>query len=369
VVGSPHQWEVGDGLAEIIKHTGFSVNLSKTRMQYRNSRQEVTGLVVNKKVNVKSDYRRNVRAMVQSLFQTGHFYTTEPPKAGGAPVAAEGSIPELQGMLGFIDSVDRHNAVIELRGDDGKLHSHRGLRSKRKVYRRFLIFKEFYAANVPVILCEGKTDNIYILHAIKNLATNYPTLAALDANGNASTKVRIVNTQSNMAELLQLGRGSSDQDRFIDEYLSEIKTFSASGASHPVILLIDNDDGAKTILNKVAKLTKTKPSRNEDFIHISQNLYLVMTPLNGNSNTTIEDFFPDSVKKVELGGKTFHSKGDPNLNFGKGIFARYVSENSSTIDFSGFKPILDRLTLAINSHYPQIANPPTANAAGAGTAG
>src|SRR5262249_30547325 len=43
----PHEWMVGAELQEIISHSQFKVNPQKTRMQYRNSRQEVTGLVVN----------------------------------------------------------------------------------------------------------------------------------------------------------------------------------------------------------------------------------------------------------------------------------------------------------------------------------
>ena len=46
------------------KRTGFAVNDSKTHMMYRRSRQDVTGLIVNKKVNVRWEYRHTVRAMV-----------------------------------------------------------------------------------------------------------------------------------------------------------------------------------------------------------------------------------------------------------------------------------------------------------------
>src|SRR5271155_5069850 len=51
----------------------FPINPEKTRMQYWTSRQDVTGLVVNSKVNIRSEYRRTVRAMAQNLFMTGKF--------------------------------------------------------------------------------------------------------------------------------------------------------------------------------------------------------------------------------------------------------------------------------------------------------
>ena len=58
----PDKWEAGDQLRAIVTRAGFTINQNKTRMQYRNSRQEVTGLVVNSKVNIRSDYRRSVRS-------------------------------------------------------------------------------------------------------------------------------------------------------------------------------------------------------------------------------------------------------------------------------------------------------------------
>ena len=66
-------WELGDKLQDIIARTGFTVNPAKTRMEYRTSRQDVTGLVVNAKVNIRSDYRRRVRSMCHRLFMTGRF--------------------------------------------------------------------------------------------------------------------------------------------------------------------------------------------------------------------------------------------------------------------------------------------------------
>ena len=66
----PHVWLPGKGLSRLVALSGFEINLAKTRMQYCNSRQEVTGLVVNRKVNVRSEYRRTVRSMAPMATQT-----------------------------------------------------------------------------------------------------------------------------------------------------------------------------------------------------------------------------------------------------------------------------------------------------------
>lgn len=56
-------------LAGIIKYCGFEINASKTRLQYYNERQIVTGLKVNSCVNVDRRYIRTTRAMLFSLSQ------------------------------------------------------------------------------------------------------------------------------------------------------------------------------------------------------------------------------------------------------------------------------------------------------------
>lgn len=66
---------VGEGvepsseLAKIIAESGFSINKQKTRIQYDDQRQVVTGLKVNSVVNVDRRYIRTTRAMLFSLSQ------------------------------------------------------------------------------------------------------------------------------------------------------------------------------------------------------------------------------------------------------------------------------------------------------------
>ena len=40
VAGEEHEWEAGEGLVAKVEHCGFKINEEKTRMQYRDSRQE-----------------------------------------------------------------------------------------------------------------------------------------------------------------------------------------------------------------------------------------------------------------------------------------------------------------------------------------
>lgn len=65
------------GLGKILKEEGFIVNDKKTRLLRPNQRQEVTGVVVNKKTNVNRAYIRNLRAILHNWQKLG----LEPTKA------------------------------------------------------------------------------------------------------------------------------------------------------------------------------------------------------------------------------------------------------------------------------------------------
>jgi RNA-directed DNA polymerase len=70
----PEKTEVilGQELIDTFKSNGFRVNKDKIRLQTANHRQEVTGLVVNKKVNVKRQYISQIRAMLHAWGKYGY---------------------------------------------------------------------------------------------------------------------------------------------------------------------------------------------------------------------------------------------------------------------------------------------------------
>jgi RNA-directed DNA polymerase len=355
--GDAHRWEVGDRLRDSVTTAGFAINPKKTRMQYRNSRQAVTGLVVNRKVNIRTEYRRTVRAMAHRLFNTGAFQRMRMiPDATGAltPTMVDGTMDQLHGMLGHIDAVDCHNFEIQAKVDSRKQQAKVALRSKEKLYRRFLMFKDFYSAVVPVVVCEGKTDNIYLLHAIRSLAAHYPKLATVSASNQIKLNIRILKTvQTSTGRVLQLEGGASYLKAFIEQYLSEIGKFKAPGMQCAVVLVVDNDSGADDICDTIKRLTKKIPSRTDQYVHIAGNLYMVLTPLKAGANkSTIEDCFADEIKSLNLGGKTFNPNGkaDPAKYFSKHILSQYVRENATKIDFTGFAGLLDWIAAAIEAH-------------------
>jgi hypothetical protein len=119
-------------------------------------------------------------------------------------------------------------------------------------------------------------------------------------------------------------------------------------------VLIDNDDGAKPIYSTVKEITKKLITGKEPFIHVTANLYLVPTPLKpGTIQSTIEDFFDDSVKSTIVDGKEFVGKNkfDAAMHYGKIVFAhKVVRPKASEINFGEFKALLSNIVSAIDAH-------------------
>lgn len=347
--GNPKEWDVGVRLKSLIERSGFTINAKKTRMQYRDSRQEVTGLVVNRKINVRNEYRRTARLMAHRLFKTGNFQIPVVPPA----ISENGTLEQLGGILNYIDTLDRHNEKLQTKDSDN-------LDRKETVYRRFLFFKDFYANTKPVVICEGKTDNIYIRAAIRQLVASYPELAQTSPAGKIEVNIRIYNyTDSNSGRILRLSGGSADLARLIGTYKDQCRSYSAPGLKFPVIVLCDNDLGSKPIYSAVGKVTKSTPDGTLPIYHICHNLYMVPTPLlPGVKSSMIEDFFDAKTLATKLNGKSFNFH-DEHFNiateYGKQYFAEHVvRQTQSTIDFNGFRGILDRFVSVIKNQAAHI---------------
>jgi RNA-directed DNA polymerase len=359
-----HAWVPGKRLVEAISKSGFAINPTKVHMQYRDSRQEVTGLVVNKKVNVRSEYRHTVRAMVHHLFRDGKFTLRQPitdSKGTTTILPTEGKPGQLHGMLGFIDALDLHNEVIERNLESAKeIHGHF---KKEEMYRHFLMFSQLYAAAAPLIICEGKTDPIYLVHAIRSLASKYPYLAMKDKAGAITIRARIYKYRgTSTSRLLGITGGTSKLTSLMHAYREDIDRFTAPGKTHPVLFLVDNDEAGGKVYKQASGIAKIKLDPNDPFARVFANLYLVATPLpTGASQSCIEDLFDKATRSIPVGGKKFDPEADDDsgTHYGKTVFAhKVIAAQPDKIDFSGFVPLLDRIVSVIASHAAKFPAAP-----------
>jgi len=351
-----HLWVPGEALQKVIERTGFVINPKKTHLMYRSSRQDVTGLVVNERINVRWEYRHNVRAMVHKLINTGEFEILGMTQKDGQAVLEKrpGRLNELHGMLGFIDSIEVYN---KKQTTDTKTP---GMSSREKVYREFLMYSVFYAAQAPVVICEGGTDNVYLTHAIRSLASEFPDLAEVMPDKRIRLKVRLYKyPRSSTARLLGLkDGGSSLLNAFIVAYKKETSRFAGPEPTNPVIILYDNDTGGKGVRSTIRQVSKILPTDADRFVHVVKNMYAMHTP----GASKIEDYFDSAIKATVVDGKKFNDENgvDTDTQYSKTVFAhRVVRPKADTIDFTGFRPLLTNLVAAIKRHKAStILEPP-----------
>jgi hypothetical protein len=201
-------------------------------------------------------------------------------------------------------------------------------------------------------VCEGETDNVYLLHAIHSLGAKFPQLLGPPAGGKSRLKVRLykyVKTRS--GRLLGLGAGGGTVLKsLIESFMNESERFLAPSSKFPCILLLDNDSGAAAVEGILKKYSLPLPP--SGFVHVAHNLYVMRTPpLPGKPQTEIEDFFTKQTLASKVNGKSFHgSKGfDPKMHYAKVVFAhKVVRPKASSINFSKFAVILKTFVDVIN---------------------
>lgn len=362
-------WEVGAKLKKTIEAAGFFINPAKTRMSQRQSRQTVTGLVVNAKPNINQDYYRVARAMCNSLFQTGYYF-----RPGDDPANATDKLGPLEGTLSHIHFVktrrDRHPKINKLAKAAGEFHPPR---APEELYRKFLFYKYFAAPTAPLIVTEGVSDITYLQCAIRALVKKFPLLAK-EEDGKAVRLVHFLKSSGISRELLNLGHGAAGQGALISRYENMLKDFKQKPMSHPVIILCDNDDGLKSVIkNAKSKIGKTVSTKTIDpFYHLGLNLYLVKVPEGAPPvDKDIESLFDPTLLATLLNGKKFNPKKEhaDHTEYGKFIFAEaVVRANAGAVDFSGFEGLLTRIEDVLKHYSALMAAAAASTAATPGAA-
>lgn len=338
---SPSGAITGKKLDKIIFNCGFKIKTSKTRLQRNFSRQLVTGLVVNKKLSVPKEYRKHTRAMVENLYRTGEFHYPNCEKTN----QPKGTIQALEGRLAYIEWVESLNH----KKDKKNLQS--------TTYKKFLLYTRFLANKKPILLCEGKTDYVYITHALRQLHEKFPLLINKDKSGNLVRNIDFFRYKKKSCRILEINGGYNDLIKFISEYRNKSEKFKAKKMINPIIILADNDSAATKIRNALKNM-RIRIENEINYHHLFKNLYLSFTPLQENKRSSqIEDFFKDETRKIKINGRTLslNDDHDKETQYGKNEFAYgIVSKKAEEIDFSNFHPILENITSIIQDYQKKL---------------
>lgn len=348
-------------LEVIIKQSGFKINHKKTRLQYKQSRQVVTGLVVNKKVNVKKDFYKDTRAMANSLYKNGSFTIND----------SDGSLNQLEGRFSFINHINKECNKERKKIDKNLKLYFRNLNGKEKEYQKFLFYKYFLSNKNPCILTEGPTDITYLKSALKNLYTDYPNLIE-KVDDKFHFKISFLKRTKKMKYFFDLEEEGADTMKNIYNFYtfnkekndcpnySEIFKNMNVLPKNPLIFILDNElaNGNKPLKHLVNYMTLKKEKidelRTENYINVTSNLYIVTNQLADNAKECeIEDLFDSETLNTKLNGKTFErdkTKYTVAANYGKKAFASYIWKNYKDINFENFRSLLDCINLIAKNY-------------------
>jgi hypothetical protein len=219
-----------------------------------------------------------------------------------------------------------------------------------KLYSRLHFYKYFISMPQPLVVCEGKTDSLYLKLAIRRLASTFPSLAASNVAPN-KLGVDFFRYGGLASKFLGIGGGTGHLTGWMADFEVRSRLYLRS-PGNPVIVVSDSDSGATPILKMIqGKFGKSiSISSPEPFHHICRNLYLILTPVpSGKTESCIEDFFEQAVLATQLNGKSFNPTNFDNspTQYGKFYLAEYVIRpQAKTINFTGFSPLLTRISAA-----------------------
>lgn len=350
VLAGPHAWQPSEELASRIASSGFEINPDKTRMQYRDSRQDTTGLIVNRHLNVPVEYWKQTRAMCHRLFVDGQAYRVFDGKK--EPI----SLDSLRGRLNFI------YYIRSLTLGKANLEKPKGIPGYRKVFARFLNYNAFWSIEKPVIVCEGKTDGIYLRSAIRSLHAKFPDFFET-VGGKVKIRPTFFKYTTNTREVQDLSGGNGQLKNLVAQYAHRTKGFKGTPKA-PVIIVTDCDKGAVHLFEEVSKILGRTVAGADPFYYLHTNLYVVPVPKLGLPETAIEDLFDKTLLDIKIDGKTFdktnHEKDGAKF-YSKFTFAtKVIAASKVPVDYSGFEPLLQAMLDVEADYAARLATvPPT----------
>lgn len=335
-------------VSAVIEKSGFTINQKKTRLQYKQSKQKVTGLIVNQKVNIDRDYSKETRAMAYQQYKTGSF------EIGGN----SGTLNQLEGRFSFINQLDQYNNQL-----DGKRHGAYYLNGREKQYQAFLFYKYFYLTKKPLIVTEGKTDILYLKAALKKLYKEYPNLIEKNEKGEFTFKISFFRRSARWKYFFDMSMDGADaisklygyyvEGEGTPNYFDYFHNLTGKEPANPVIFLFDNEMISDRPLRKfiggrnIQKNVKPElESHQKAQMILESKLYIMTNPLvEGHNECEIEDLFPAEILNQKIDGRSFSRNGKGNIEkyYNKDVFSRHIYSNYENIDFSGFKELLDTL--------------------------
>lgn len=347
---------------ELCKLNGFSINQNKIKFQHNQSRQIVTGLCVNKKINTLNSYYKNTRAMANALYSTNSFTIN----------SIEATVNQLTGRFNFINYIDKQNNINAQKNNT--INSYK-LNKREIEYKKFLFYKYFLANEHPLIITEGKTDEKHIKAALKKYYKNFPELITFNES-KFLFNIKFLKRTTLLKYLFAFSKDGADslqnlcllyrakqlsyQNKEVSFY-DYFKEKYGITPNLPVIFIMDNeltnkDKPIRKFLNGTNNGELIQQLKDNFYIQLknSPNMFLVTLPMQDNmKECEIEDLHTPKTLNITINNKQFNKNGGEEF-YGKDTFANYIAKNYYNIDMKNFQPVLNIIKLIINQYNKDI---------------
>lgn len=338
----------------IIEENGFKINPSKVRYSYHTGHQEVTGLVVNKIVNVHRKYVKRIRAMIHAWEKYGltataneHFekynYKHRLPESPDYAFKLE-----LQGMMGFLAAVKGKNNQVYAR-----------------LYERLILLDKQTSLQPPlritapkdsvVIYGEGKTDVVHLAAAYRHfqqqgeflgLKLHFHRWGNHDVNNEFVYNMCRTRSESKENDNLEIYIFDRDVARYVKDTTENGKGFKRwSDRVYSAVLPIPphrnfNDICIEHFYSDQDLARRDKSGRR---IYTSFDF----NPQSGNLKDSNDIYYPyrQELKRTYpkiIDDKVMRISSGENIALSKNNFALYISRGIgefADVDFENFRPI------------------------------
>lgn len=321
---------LAESFQEIIERNGFAINHSKTRLAGNAFRQDVTGLIVNEKVNVKRTFIRNVRSMLHDWETNGYdaasanHFTNKRPDRGRLPEyeatnfqwVVRGKLEFIRQVRGSTDQIFRRFAMRynDLVNDENVIPL--PLIETEEVLNASVWYLENDVDNGSVGTCFAIAENLFVTcaHCVgEGLKIYSPRLP------NFSLDAEIISQDDN-------------NDLAIIQVITPIPT-----ATPEAILEIDENENIERVEPRAAVQTAGFPSNSS-----RHSLTIRPTEVTGRSKVTYGATPPVEDNVFELLSGTYEGmSGGPVLKDGKviGVIVRGPNDDDRTQPFLAVKAV------------------------------
>ena len=330
------KWSLGIKILEVLNETGFMLNHSKTRMSYRMARQVVTGLVVNKKVNIPNNYYNRLRVLCNWYVQGKDFYIDDPEQLN--------EVERLEGMLNYAYYVRNreNNSSTAKKQKHWWIKKMKNANGIHKLYQKFLYYKYFIGNSHPFLYTEGPTDVMHLKNAMKKKKIFCSIKDEIADYDFSFWKHR---AEENM--ILPYASGTGGMETFLKELEDKYDKYTKiEEYKNPVILIVDGDPAGEDVFNsrknkkEVEDPISINSSGQVETVYCGYNVYVLKLP----QSLVIENLY----EGITVNGDDIIFGDDlPTDGVGKKVFATHV-RNMNVEQLSGFDDVFESIKMILD---------------------